>query len=117
VHERLVARGRFEIDHDGELVVVDDDRFHGIARLLPGLGHHDRHALAGETGFVDCQRPMLRALHVVGDRPRAGKRVLPLASQVGAGEHGDDPRHAERLGRVDRADPGVRVRAADDRGV
>ena len=50
-------------------------------------------------------------LHVAGERRHPGELV---ALQVLAGDDGGDARDLERLGRVDRLDRGVGVRAADD---
>ena len=114
MRERGVAQRVFQLERGRQLRVVDDDRFHRVARGRRTLGDDDRDAVAHEAHFAHRERVVLRVLHVGGDRPRARQRRLPVVEEVGAGEHGDDAGHRACGLRVDRADRRVGERAADD---
>jgi hypothetical protein len=96
--------------HRRQRLVVDVDQFEGVVGDVGVLGHH-----AGD----------LLALHpdLVGRQHRLGvarERRHPCQVVLGEQLAGDDRDHAgERLRRrgVDRIDPGVRQRAAQDRHV
>ena len=112
--ERAVGQRVLESDGRRELLVVDDDRLHRVACRDAGLGNHDRHGIAHVTHLVDRNRPVLRDLDVVGDRPHARHRVGPFVAQVRAAERSDDTLHRARALHVDAGDAGVRVRAAHE---
>ena len=115
VHERRpVLCGRRDIDERLERLVVDLDELGRVDGVRTGVGDHDRDAVALVVDLADREREVLGALHVLGHRPGARHRRLPVVAQVGAGEHGDDALGGRRSRRVDRDDPRVRVRAADD---
>ena len=107
--------GLLGVDDRGQRLVVDDDRLERVERLRLRLGDDRRDALAGPLDAVRGERP--GRADVVLDpgaatgRPGHRHRVV---RDVGADEHGDDARHRLGRGRVDRADVGVRVRAAQD---
>ena len=116
MHEcRAVLRGSLDVDQHLERLVVDVDELRRVDRVRPRVGDHDRDAVALVVHLADGEREVLRALHVLGHRPGARHRRLPVVAQVGAGEHGDDAVGGLRRRGVDRRDPRMRVRAAHDR--
>ena len=116
VHEgSAVLRGGLDIDQHLERLVVDVDELRRIDRVRARVRDHDRDTVALVVHLADGEREVLRALHVLGHRPGARHRRLPVVAQIGAGEHGHDALGRLCRGGVDRRDPGVRIRAADDR--
>ena len=106
-HEGIGLERLERVDDDRQRLVVDEDGGDavggGVAR-----GGDDRGDLLGLVHHgVDRQHH----LHVAGQRRHPGQLV---AVQVLAGHDRGDARDLERLGRVDRLDLGVGVRAADD---
>ena len=103
------------VDDGGQRLVVDDDRVEGVVGLRFGVGDDRGDALTGPLDAVGREDPW--RIHVVletsaaAGRPGHGQRVV---RDVGTDEDRSDTGH--RLGRrdVDRADVGVRVRAAQD---
>ena len=83
-------------------VVVDDDPGRCPARGLGVVGGHERHRLAL------VEHDILREHGLVGEL----QPVAQLARHVVGGQHGVDARDSERPADVERADAGVRVRAA-----
>ena len=96
--------------------VVDVDRFHRIDRRGFGGGDHQRYGFANVADGIDGQRgarrnnqrPEGRDLH------RAGQRRQALGRQIGTGQHQQHARHGPRRSRIEAADAGMRVRAAQD---
>ncbi len=112
---RTGLHGLLGIDDGGERLPVDRDGFDGVVGLGLGLGDDRGDAFArpldvvrGEdAGRVDV---VLDARAATG-RPGHGQRVV---RDVGPDEDAEHPWHRLRGARVDRADVGVRVRAAQD---
>ena len=104
-----VERGR-GVDQRRQRLVVDGDQLERVPRRVPVGRHHERDLLALEAHLVGGQH----RLHVAEQRRHP--RQAPLG-QVGAGEHGHHRRVGAGGGGVDRDDPGVRERAAQDRAV
>ena len=75
---------------DVERLVVDLDELGRVDRVRARVGDHDRDAVALVVDLVDGEREVLGALHVLGHRPGARHRRLPVVAQVGAGEDRDD---------------------------
>ena len=91
VHERRAfLRGGLDVDQHLERLVVDVDELRRIDRVRARVRDHDRDAVALVVHLADGEREVLGALHVLGHRPGARHRRLPVVAQVGAGEHGDD---------------------------
>ena len=123
------AHGVFGMQHEGQFVVDDVERFGRIERLRAGLRHHHGDRLADVARLVGGQQHM-RAdedfaaagageLHVVArlrqrivrDRPKA------VGLAIGAGEHAEHAGHRQRAGLVDRDDARMGVRRAHHRRV
>ena len=88
---------RLEVQRGLERLDVDDDLVDAVGRRGLGLGHHQRHGLAG----VDDLRARQRLA--------GASRGAVDEGQVGRGEHRDDARHLERRRAVDARDPPVRL--------
>ena len=103
------------IDDRRERLPVDRDGLDGVVGLGLGLGDDRGDAFAGPLDVVRGEDP--RRVDVVLDaraaagRPGHRQRVV---RDVGADEDRDHARHRLGGARVDRADVGVRVRAAQD---
>ena len=98
VGEDRVLGGLLEVEHGGQLVVLDVDELGGVARLGGAAGHHHRDDLAGEGDPVGRHRRVRRRLLVGRDRPGVDADA-ELVAEVLAGQHGD---HVGRgLGRLD----------------
>ena len=98
------------VDHRGQRLVVDVDELEGVPRRVPVLGHDERDLLALEPHLVGGQD----RLHVLGQGGHPGQAAV---LQRLAGDHGLDPGVGLGGRGVDRDDPGVRERAAQDRAV
>ncbi len=104
--ERTVGpRGGVQVDDGGQTLRPDHDEIDGVGCRGFGLGHDDRHRLAGEERLVAGER--FEHPHVVGADDR----------EVGGRQDGDDPGELERGRGVDSQDPGVGVETRDDPGV
>ncbi len=114
VDDDTIGERILELDDRGQRVVVDDHFVGGVARFVRAVRDDDCHRVADVAGLVDRDRAVVGVLDVVGDRPRQRHRLGPVVDEVGAGEHRDDAGHRGRGLGVDRADAGVRVRAAHD---
>ena len=111
---RAVLHRCLHVDDRLERLVGDLDEFGCVDRLRAGVGDHDRDAVTLVVRVADGEREVLRALHVLRDRPGARHRGLPVVPQIGAGEDGDNPFGGSRGRGVDRPDLRVGVRAPDD---
>ena len=116
VELRRACLGRLlRIDDGRERLPVHDDQVERVEGLRLGLGDDGRHALAGPLDAVGREDP--RRVDVVlesgaaAGRPGHRERVV---RDVGADPDAEDARGRLGRGRVDRADVGVRVRAAQD---
>ena len=115
VHEwRAVLERRRHTDGRGKWLVGDVDQFRRVLREGARLGYDDGDAVSLIARLVDRKREMLRRSHLLGHRPRARQRALPIVAKVGAGEDGNDA-----VGRpgglgVDRGDSRPRIGAADN---
>ncbi len=92
---------RLEVERGLERLDVDDDLVDAVGRRGLGLGHHERHRLAGVDDLRARQRLPGATCGAVDER------------QVGRGEHRDHPRHVERRRAVDAGDPPVRLGGED----
>ena len=100
-------------DHRQRLV-VHLDQLQRVLCGVPAVRHHDRDGVSLVSDHVVRDRRMVDRLEVrVRYQPCAGDGV-ELGVDVRAGEHGDYPVHRGRGRHVDRLDPGVCVRAAQD---
>ena len=100
--QRLHLRRTLRVGDRFERLVLDADRGCCATCLLGLFRRDDRHGLAEVADAVDREHRLVGELEAVG--LLAGD-VVVLENRVDAG-------HRERLGRVDREDPRVRVRAA-----
>ncbi len=115
VHERGAVLGPLlEVEDGGELFVLDGDDLGRVVGLAARLGDDHRHPVTLEPRLVLRERPVIRGLDVLGDRPDHRQGAGPLARQVGAAPGPDHARHLQRLRDVDLLDARVRERAPDD---
>ncbi len=115
VNERCaLLGGRLDVDDHPERLVLDVDELGRVDGVCARVCEHDRDAVTLIVHFRDGEREVLGVLHVLRHRPGARHRRLPVVTQIGAGEDGDDPRRRFCCGGIDRRDPRVRVGAADD---
>ena len=119
---RAGFHGVFGMEHEGQFVVDDLQRFRRIERLRFGVRHYHGDGLADMAHLVGGQQQMradedLAAagpgeLHVVARLRqrivRDGAEVVDLA--IGAGEHPEHAGQRQRSGLVDRDDARVGVR-------
>ena len=121
VDDRAVRpQRRFGIDHRRQFFEVQPDRFGRVLGLVAGLGDDDRDRLADMAHLVVRQERLLRIEEfVLDDRgPFARHRDLALGhrrqqlQQIGAIERQHDAGHRGGARKVDRADAGMRRRAA-----
>ena len=111
---RAVLGGRLDVDDHVERLVLDVDELGRIDGVRPRIRKDDRDAVALIVHLRDGKREVLGVLHVLGHRPRTRHCRLPVVAQIGAGEDSDDARRRLRRSGIDRRDPRVCVRAADD---
>jgi hypothetical protein len=107
--------------HGRQDVIIDLDQFSRVFRLFDGFGDDQSDVIADRAHVVLFQERVGRQRHLCavarGQRCQAWNSAELVMLDVGAGENGE---HALGLagGRhVDRPDPGVRVRRAEDVGV
>ncbi len=100
----------------GQRFPLDRERGHAILRGRAAVRHHGHHRLALPGRAIERQRMLHRRLHPLEVIERRHPGVADLR-QVGAGEHPHHPRHAQRRRGVDRHDPRMRMRAAQEGGV
>ena len=113
------ARGRRlpHVRHHWQFVILDDDGFQRVLRLLRRLGDQRDDLLTDETdGFVrqsvTQRRRTRRAVRALEDR-RQLQRLHPGRDQIGTRQDRQDARHFPRSGGVDRDNPRVGVRGAE----
>ena len=110
---RLVGSEPFGDRRDRvERVVVDVDQFDRVLREVARLGDHDRDRVADHPDRVLAQCVVERRVEVRHHRERR-ERMGDLLD-VGAGEDGDDTRRGFGRTDVDRRDPSVCHRAAEE---
>ena len=97
-------QGSMRIIDDRQQLVVHDDALHGSLRLGQGIGGHRRHRIADAADLVGAQHRSI-------DHPQA---VMGDARNIGRGDHRMHARQLARRLRVDREDPGMRMRTAQD---
>ena len=119
----LVDRGRaviergHDVGHRVERLVVDGDPFGGVAGEVAVLRHDDSHSIADVADRVGRDHRVSRSLQVwqqPADRDHAGNAGR---RDVARREHGENAGKRLGGGGVDAADPGMSVRAANDRGM
>ena len=105
----------------GQRLVVDLDQLGGVERLGLGLGHDQRHRLAGEADLaVGEQRLRREGEGLAGLDVGLGigpQRLQPVGRHVGRRQHRQHARRAPGGVDVDGADPGMGMRRAQDDGV
>ena len=95
------------VDDDRQRLVLDVDQLERVPGRVAVVGDHERHLLALEADLVGGQ-------HRLGVRRQRRHPGAAAGLQIGAGEHGVDARVRQRRRGVDRDDPGVGERAAQD---
>ena len=95
------------VDDRREQFVIDVDQLERVACRIAVVRHHERDLLTLEADLVGGEH----RLHVGRQRLHPGQSA---GFEIPAGDHGVDLRVLERGGRVDRDDPGMRDRAAQD---
>jgi hypothetical protein len=105
--------GAPRIEHGRQRFIVHRDRPAGLLGDCDRVGNHRSHPLPPEPHDVVEHQRVIRVVEAVlvpggGKRDRWG---------VAMGEHGVHPQRRLGGGGVDRADPGVRVRASQHRDV
>jgi len=120
-HWRTLLSRLGRVDHRRQHVVVHLDQLGGVARLLLGLGNHDRDMVAHVAHLALREHRMRRLLHRlavdVGDQPSAGQPAELGGGRILAGVHGEHARRLLRLVGLHRLDRRVRVRRAHERGI
>ena len=109
---RTLLEGLLHVDHGGQLVVLHRDRLEGVGRGVAAARDDDGDAVTDVAHLVGGERRVGRRDHVGGDRPGARHRRAHDVGKVLAAVGGNDARHLERGGDVDRDDLGVGHRAA-----
>ena len=109
-HRRARFEGGRRVGQGRQRLVVDRDQLQRIPGRVPVRGHHEGDLLALETHLVGGQH----GLHVT--EQRGHPRQVPFG-QISAGQHRGHGRVGAGRAGVDRDDPGVRERAAQDRAV
>ena len=110
---RAVLERLRHVDDRVERLPVDLDELGRVTCLRAGLGDNDGDPVALVASHVG-QRVVRRVPHVLGDRPSARHRSLPVVLEVGRREHGDHTVCFPGRLEVDSLDTRVRVRAAND---
>ena len=91
MHERRAVLERLlDVGDRTERLVVDLDQLCRVLGERTTLRDDDGDAVALEARLVDGERVVRRHLDVLGDRPGAGKRALPVLREVGSAEGRDD---------------------------
>ena len=102
----------------GPGLIVDNDAFGGISRLVDRIGDNHRDWVADMHDTVERNRQPRRQKHRAAAAPLVGRhrrqRAEAIAVIVLPGEHGMDARHLARRARVDAGDLGMGMRRAQD---
>ena len=109
----------------GQHLVVDGDELQRIVGLLPRVGDDHRHRVSGEADPVGREHGHragndsggMRGEVALDVRGNPDHREGHDLRDVGTGEDSDDPGRRARCRRVDGCDPGVAMRASQDRRV
>ena len=97
VHQRRIFFQRaLGVEHEGQGLVIDLDRFGGVLGLRAGVGGHRGHPFAGIARDLVRQRP---ARHV--GRFEAGEQRVGRLRELGAVQHVMHARHFQRRALVD----------------
>ena len=105
-----------KVDNRRQRLPVDFDQIRRVFSDVAIVGDDHRDRLADVTDFVHRQRPLRPAMRQVGMRYDERRGLVELA-QIGGRIHRPYARLRPRPGNVDRANPRVAVRAAQDRRV
>ncbi len=126
---RILPRRRGGLDHGGQHVVIDLDRFGAVFGRIHRLGDHHRDGFADEPRFVGRQWKMRRFERRLAAfvaqlglrrmrRPRLVRNGLePVGDDVGAGQHREHAGHGFGLVGCDGAQPRMRMRRTHHDGV
>ena len=115
---RARRRGGGGRGHRGQFLVVDDHRLGAVAGRVHGLADHGDHRLAGEIRLAHRQHRPWRRGERRAVRSLEGQRDAEPAEacgfEVGAGDHRQHAGDGLGLRRVDRDDPRMRMRRAQE---
>ena len=122
VELRRVWRERVACRYDsGPRLILDNNAFGSISRLLERIGDNHRDRVADVHDAVERNRRPRRQEHRAAAAPLVGRhrrqRAEAITAIVCPSEHGMDARHLERLARVDAGDVGMGMRRAHDSGM
>ncbi len=113
VHQRAAFLERLlGVEHEGQGLVVDLDRFGGVFGERASVGDDRRHPFAGIARGLEGERPPRHVRGVEARHQRRGRR-----GELGAVEHVMHAGHFQRRGLVDALDARRRVGAGDQRHV
>ncbi len=113
VHQRGVFfQCTLGVEHEGQRLVLDLDRFGGVFRQRARVGDHRRHPFAGIARDAVSER----AARDVG-RVEAGEQRVGGFCELGAVEDVMHARHFQRRALVDALDARGCMRAGDERDV
>ena len=103
----------------GPRLIVDDNTFGGVERLVERIGDRHRDRVTHMHHAVERNRRPRRQEHRAAAARLVGRHRRQRAEAVGAiilpGEHGMDARHLQRRARLDAGDAGMGMRRAHDR--
>jgi hypothetical protein len=111
------VRGR-QIDDRRQRLVVDPDQLGGVARLVEALGDDESHRVTDIADHAARQHRAGRREHLLAASPRHLSLGRDLGHAIGVEvldrENAENPRRGSRRLGVDRGDPGMRMRRAQD---
>ena len=109
-----------QLHHRRQLLVLDHDRFGGVARLIQAFGDDEGDGLADMAHFADRQqrpRRVVARLAVAAHQGMDTRQVAqPVGRDLGAGQHQLHAGQAPRRARVEPLDHGMGDRRAQHRG-
>ncbi len=119
MHARRAGSGGGLSVRDGrKRIDVGHHHLRRVARLVRGVGDHERDRIADKAHLIDRERRLLRPVHgravTVADENARRHGAKPGRQQIGAGKNAAHPGHGRRIGRVERAQDAMRDPAADD---